>query len=387
MLSTTRSFTADQTGNNLLDSIRILQQTSMATSGHLPEQRGLVIRLSNIVTGMCRYVSAIDFLGNDTPRSKERVATYSHRVSEDVIEQRLTPLGRLFPSLLDHLHALSEYSGSGSPCGQIVYDFIQVFRVLFQRICDLAEADARSSQERFRTTKQPNTRQNQQCATSFSDMKPVTSPIIMKLCKLAISMFFHLDPAKSTHRAILEGCLFLLVTRVGEVLQDFTIGERPFGIQEVDATSRHNSHPRERRRVKSPNAANDTKASEAQAPYIIWMLSRTMRLSTSTSMSFVNKSITSSDQRSEAAQQDFPRSALYEDSHIRLQHTLVRAVFGDKFAANFEPALKPPPTASGDDLWTDLNTQIETVDVRDWFKNEVWRLVGWDVLRGNITWN
>ena len=313
------------------------------------------------------------------------MATYPQTVADDVIEQRLTPLGRLFPSLLDHLHTLSEYPGSGSLCGQIVYDFINVFRVLFQRICDLAKADAKSSQERIRTTKQPNTRQNKQCATSPSDGKPITSPIVMKLCKLTISMLFHLDPVKSTHRAILEGCFFLLVTRVGGVLRDFTVGERPFGIQEVDATSRRSSHPRERRQVKSPNAATDAEVSEAQAPYLIWMLSRTMRLSTS--MRLANKTIMSSDPRSETAPQDISRSALYDDAHIRLQHTLVRAVFGKKFAANFEPALEPPHTPLDDHLRTDWDTQIETADVRDWFKNEVWRLVGWDVLRGNITWN
>ena len=379
------SFTADEIGNNLLDSIRILQRTSMATSGHLPAQRELAIRLSNIATGICRYVSAIDFLGNSTPRSKERVASYPQTVADDVIEQRLTPLGRLFPSLLDNLHTLSEYPGSGSLCGQIVYDFINVFRVLFQRICDLARADAKSSQERFRTTKQPNTRQNKQCATSPSDRKPVASPFIMKLCKLAISMMFHLDPVKSTHRAILEGCFFLLVTRVGEVLREFTIGEKPFGIQEVDATSRRSLHPRERRQFKSPNAATDAEVPEAQAPYLVWMLSRTMRLSAS--MSLANKPITSSDPLSETAQRDISPSALYEDAHMRLQHTLVRAVFGEKYAAKFEPALEPAHTPLDDHLRTDWDTQIETADVRDWFKNEVWRLVGWDVLRGNISWN
>ena len=313
------------------------------------------------------------------------MATYPQKVPEDVIEQRLTPLGRLCPPLLDHLHTLSEYPGSGSLCGQIVYDFINVFHVLFQRTCDLAKANAKSSQERFRTTKQPNTRQYKQCATSPSDRKPATSPIIMKLCKLAISMLFHLDPVKSTHKAILEGCFFLLVTRVGEVLRDFTIGERPFGIQDVDATSRRASNPRERRQLKNSNAAIDAEDSEAQAPYLIWMLSRTMRLSTS--MSLANKTITSSDPRSETAPPDISRSALYEDAHIRLQHSLVRAVFGAKLAADFEPALEPPHTPLDDHFRTDLYTQIETVDVRDWFKNEVWRLVGWDVLRGNITWN
>ena len=225
------------------------------------------------------------------------------------------------------------------------------------------------------------------CATSPSDRKPATSPIIMKLCKLAVSMLFHLDPVKSSHKAILEGWLFPLGDSSGGGTQGLLPLER--GRSGSKKSIRHRGTariPEKGDESNLPIAATDAEASEAQAPYLIWMLSRTMGLSTS--MSFANKPITSSGRRSGTARQDISRGALYADAHIRLQHTLVRAVFGERLAAKFEPALEPPLISSGDDdLWTDLDPQIETVDVGDWFKDEVWRLVGWDVLRGNITWD
>ena len=257
--------------------------------------------------------------------------------------------------------------------------------MLFQRICDLAVAYTKSDQDRPETAKKEDNGRKKQYAT---DERPITSPIIMKLCKLGITMLFHLDPMKFTHKEILEGCLYLLLTRVGEVLKDFTIGDKPFGIDQRDTTSRNNSHPREGRQFRVSSAASDAEASEAQAPYLIWMLNRTQRFSSS--MSPATNAITTSrdDHRQEnAAQPESSRNAFYDDACIRLQHTLVKAVFGEQAAASFEPALQPPHSLPDDELMTEFETQTETTDVRDWFKNEVWRLVGWDVLRGNMAWD
>ena len=388
VLTALRFFDAHETGNNLLDSLRVLQRSSIATTGSSLRPKDLASILSNIADIICRHVSAIDLPVNSqnvtstallvpTPRLKEHV-TYPQTEPEDIIEQRLVPIGRTFPHFLTHLHTLSQFSGSGNLSGQIVYRFTNIFRVIFQRICDLAVANARSNQARSKTTKKRDG-QNEQCATRSFDKRPITSPTIMKLCKLAISMLFHLDSVKSTHKAILEGCFHLLVTRVGEVLKDFTIGRRSVGIQEDDATSRHSPRPRGRRQLKISSAANDAEASEAQAPYLIWILSRTQRLCSRVSHD--------GDWQPEIAPPDSSRDALHDYAPIRIQHTLVRAIFGEGLAATFEPALEPPHTPPDDDIRTDFDTQIETADVKDWFKKEVWRLVGWDVLRGNIAWD
>lgn len=177
---------------------------------------------------------------------------------------------------------------------------------------------------------------------SSSDERPATPPIIMKLCKLVITLLYNLDPAKSTHKNILEGYLYHLVTRVGKALESFTIGGRPFGIQSFFT------------------AASDAEAFEAQAPYLIWMLNCTQQFSSRISLS---------------------TNAI--DARIRLQNTLFRAVFGDQANAIFEPALEPPQSPPDNEIMTDIDAQTGAADIRDWFKSEVWRLIGFDVLRDN----
>lgn len=260
------------------------------------------------------------------------------------MEQRLGIIGRTFPHFLFHLHTLSQFSETGNLCGRVIYRFIDIFRVLFQRICDLAVITARSDQHRPKTMENGHYGPRPQSATSSSDDRPAQPPIIMKLCKLVITLLLQLDPIKSTHKNILEGCLYHLLTRIGKVLESFTIGGRPFGIQhDLNSMS---------------TAASDTEAFEAQAPYLIWMLSCTQRFSPSLSS-----------------------ATNVIDARIQLQNTLVKAVFGQQASSSFEPALKPPQLPADDELMTEFDTLTETTDVRGWFKSEVWRLVGWDVLR------
>ena len=390
-LPATRSFAAYETGYNLLDNLRNLQGSSISRRGNTLGPKDLALKLSSIAIDICRHASAIDLPTNvqkvtktalraTSARSKENVAAYNQTGPEDIVEHWLIPIGRTFPHLFVHLHTLSQFSGSGRLCGQVIHRFIDVFRVLFRRICDLAVAYTQSDQDRPETAKKQDNGRKKQHAT---DGRPTTSPIIMKLCKLVINMLFHLDPMSFTHKEILEGCLYLLLTRVGEVLKDFTIGDNPFGIDERDTTSRNNSHSREGRQFRVSSAASDAEASEAQAPYLIWMLNRTQRFSSSMSPAIDAITTSRNDHRqNNAARPESSRNALYDDACIRLQHTLVKAVFGEQAAASFEPALEPPHSLPDDELMTEFDTQTETTDVKDWFKNEVWRLVGWDVLRG-----
>ena len=388
-LSAARSFAAYETGHNLLYNLRNLQGNSVARIGNDFRPQDLASRLSNFTRNTRDYVRAFDLPANfqrvtstalraSSQRSKEHVTSFTRTEPDDIIEQRLIPIERVFPHFLLHLHTLSQFSGSRNLCGRVVHNFIDVFRVLLQRISDLAVTHTKSGQDGPEITKKRDIGRKKQHATSSSDNGPATSPMIMKLCKLMINMLLQLDPMKSTHKEILEGYFYLLTTRVGEVLKHFTIGDRPFGIEASDTTSIQNPYPREGRHFRMSNAASEAEDSEAQAPYLIWILNRSQPFS-----SAITKS--PDDRRHiNMAQPDSSRDDLYEDARIRLQHTLVRAVFGGQAAASFEPALKPPHNPSEDELVTEFDKQNETVDVSDWFKNQVWRLVGWDVLRGNM---
>ncbi len=229
-LSATRSFAAYETGHNLLDNLRNLQKTSIARMVNDFRPQDLASRLSNFTRTIIDYVRAFDIPANvqratrtalcaSSQRSKEYAVSYTRTEPDDITEQQLILIGRIFPHFLLHLHTLSQFSGSRDLCGPVVHDFIDVFRVLLQCISDLAVRHAKSGQDGPKITKKRDNGREKQHATSSFDKRPATSPVIMKLCKLVITMLLQLDPMKSTHKEILEGYLYLLMTRVGEMLK------------------------------------------------------------------------------------------------------------------------------------------------------------------------
>ena len=391
-----------RSGNSFLHSLQNLQKLSIARKEKSLGPEPLACELRKVATNLCRHVSAIDHtarfqsaavvtgsaLTSPNPISKEQVAIYPRSEPGAIIEKRLMQIGQAFPHFLAHLHTLSELPESGILCGKVISQFIKIFHLLFQRICDLAVADAKPNQGTPMTRKKQNNGHEKPDATYSFDKRPATSPSIMKTCRLAISLMVHLDPAKFTHKKILEGCFYLLVTRVGGVLRDFTIGESPFGILEKVAISNHDPYHQEERQLNISDERSNTAASvvsDAQAPYLIWMLGHVPPFSSSISPAPNGTTTSLGDNRQ--IQPDGSYCTIFNDSHLQLQRTLVRAVFGEEAAGSFQPALEPPDVLSDDDLVTDIEIPTETADMKDWFKNEVWRLVGWDVLRGKIAWD
>ena len=390
-----------RSGNNFLHRLQILQKLSIARKEKSSGPEPFARELRKFATDLCHHVSAIQHtarsqsvglvtssaLTSPNPISKEQAAVYPRSEPGSTIEKRIIQIGRAFPHFLAHLHTLSELPESEVLCGKVISESIEIFRLLFQRICDLAVADAKPNQDTPMTRKKHNNDREKPDATYSFDKRPATSPSIMRICRLAISLMLSLDPAKPTHKKILEGCLYLLVTRVGRVLRDFTIGESQFGSVNKVATPDYDPY-QEERQLNAPGEGSNTAASmvsDAQAPYLIWMLGHVPSFSSSMSPAPNGTATSLGDSRQ--FQPDDAYCTMYSDAHLQLQRTLVRAVFGEEVAASFQPALEPPDVLSDDDLVTDFEIPTETADVRDWFKNEVWRLVGWDVLRGRIVWD
>ena len=390
-----------RSGNNFLHRLKILLNLSIARKEKSLGPEPFARELRKFAIDLCHHVSATDHtarshsvdlatssaVNSPNPISKEQAAICPQSEPGSIIEKRIIQIGRAFPHFLAHLHTLSELPESEVLCGKVISEPIKIFRLLFQRICDLAVADAKPDQGTPVTRKKQNNDHEKPDATYSFDKRPATSPSIMRTCRLAISLMLSLDPAKPTHRKILEGCLYLLLTRVGRVLRDFTIGESPFGNVNEVATLDYDTYQEERQLNNSGEGSNTVASvvSDAQAPYLIWMLDHVPSLSSS--MSPAPNGTTTSLGDSRQIQPDGSYGTIYNDAHLQLQRTLVRAVFGEEVAASFQPALEPPDVVSDDDLMTDFEIPTETADVRDWFKNEVWRLVGWDVLRGKIAWD
>ena len=80
-----------------------------------------------------------------------------------------------------------------------------------------------------------------------------------------------------------------------------------------------------------------------------------------------------------------PKGRLSSLAKDRLQRTLVHCMFGDNTDDEFLDILtKPMPSMRVNNLAS--VAKVDDHEVEQWFKEEVWRLVGWDVMAKEAGW-
>jgi len=219
-----------------------------------------------------------------------------------------------------------------------VYSFVKLFRDLLDRIGDLA-----ASRITHNTSKDAQN-VSKEAKTAFASAKD--DKTTSELCRLLITMAASLEVSNLMHQNIIDGLLFFLLTRVGQLLFVFSDD-----IQAQNKTT--TSHLFQGNFVP-------------EGPHLIFLLTHLTPLIRSASLVLAKK------------------------AKMTLQHTLLNAVFGAQ-TGDFVHALREPYFPP-DNLDADADADVHTLasrddgNVRDWYKHEIWRCLGWEVLADHIAW-
>ena len=192
---------------------------------------------------------------------------------------------------------------------------------------------------------------------------PRLSRGILQLGELIVKFVDCLDTTKPAHKIILEGFLFIFLDRIGKGLKHSVF--EPYATnQNAQEDSRKDNPPIAS--LFSRANSQENVSFKAQAPYLIWLLERIQPLKLLPPHSV------------EPPQSATPDTNITSFARDQLQYTLLKAVFGDDAPADYEPALELVSTLT--DVPVPGSASVD-VDVKDWYMHEVWRLLGWDVLR------
>jgi hypothetical protein len=191
----------------------------------------------------------------------------------------------------------------------------------------------------------------------------VASQISQLLGSIAIS----LDLSYAVHRTLFEGLLYILLTRVGTLLCIFVF---------QDLQIRPDLHV-DQTKLPLPQGLQGVKlddqslhAMQMEAKHLIWPLERSLALLDTCASS-----------SSTLGPQDAPETmAWVAKMKQQLQGTLLQALFGSDCSV-FPHTLQQPETLDTHELEKLQNcAQIPEQSVPDWFTQEIWRLLGWDLL-------
>lgn len=301
--------------------------------------------------------SAADALVNSV-REKKITAGRSNTTILQNKKPEVTSVMHGVESALQLLHqALGKITGSEqgtSEAGQVTYYIVSLYEAAMKAL----EQHCKVRSEQISATAKTNTKPaKKKSAKSKRAQQKVDDEVAGQITRLLGTMILLLDLTRAEHRNIFEGALFILLNRVGRLLCLFVF-------QDLQLRPDLRVDPS---KLPLPQGLKDFSlnekslcAAKLEAKHLIWVLERALaHLETSPSS---------------------PSSQFTSKIRRSLQSTLLQAVYGTDNKC-FQGALQqsvPPDTQE----LTRLRAcaQIPEQTVSDWFTQEVWRLLGWEML-------
>ncbi|KAJ8166054.1 hypothetical protein LV155_002570 [Aspergillus fumigatus] len=291
-------------------------------------------------------LTAVCWRGHTTRPSKKPVL----QAKRPHLEQVLHSIKCAFQLILKALEKLAETENDLHGKGQLAYHLIKLYQAIataLEQYCISKSGQISASAGSSKTPKSKPSKKSTSAKPCQGLENPTTTPVdevASQISRLLGSIAISLNLSYAVHRTLLEGLLCILLTRTKLPL--------PQGLQGVklDDLSLH--------------------AMQMEAKHLIWPLERSLTLlDTCTSSS------------STLGPQDAPETmAWLAKVKQQLQGTLLQALFGSDHSV-FPHALQQPEPPDTHELERLQNcTQIPEQSVPDWFTQEIWRLLGWDLL-------
>ncbi|KAF1835597.1 hypothetical protein BDW02DRAFT_282884 [Decorospora gaudefroyi] len=284
---------------------------------------------------------------------------------------------RAFMSILVGISKLTESDKDTRLTSLIICELADMFKTALQSI----ETSARHTAADFLSQPPPPKRS-----------KAKTAPVVVKesvparaVAHLLISFLGFLERTDPVHQKIFDGFVFILFECIGKRLYYFTFG------QNRSSSIEGNILP-----IPEPNDALEIKKRETGALAIrlevkalILILERAMGLApnhmnpqtarTSHTPNRVTRTLSVKNLTTTS------RARLSPLAKDRLQRTLVACMYGGKSDDEFLDVLtKPMPSMRLGSLQN--VAKVDDKEVESWYKEEIWRLVGWDILARESGW-
>lgn len=371
------SLLSDRIGCNLPYNVFILQ--SLASKRPLRGHE-VAVALSRVSSDISLILSSLKFpahtkngsSSNVTTRSQWQNSCEASKTEGQDLDTRLLAIESIFPCLQNVINRLTEGVQGVVAQPRVIHGIIGILRDLLERLLAFAAADGKnSSYASYSAEKKPH------------DMAAFSLPdgTVMKLCRLIIRIATSLDLRRALDQKILDGFLYFLLGRIGTILRLFVFGPDS---NEILQSNCENST------LKIPPISYDEerKSAEAQAPYLIYILARIIPFAGEHRIDATKHAV----QAPKLSILALKSARLSHPAFATLQSTLLAAFFGPMGSGEFEDRLASPPSYDQDpDSRTAIELDAGSLDtaecMADWFKAEVWRVLGWEVLGEKIAWD
>ena len=378
--------------DSLLHHVNLLQQLSMQST---PEAE-------QIATHLYKVFELIHSLVSPEPQENQNSLAENSRKASDISDLEEQPstssllrtISKLLPVLLQGMSHTTQAGQSQFPGGAIIYRFVETYSAILHQVCHLASRTKVPTTPISTTFNPCGSLQREQLVQSQTNgtvIIPSTthSDHLLGLCDLAVAMTMALRCKNPSEARMLEGCLSHLITMIGSGLRTSIFGSSNLDHSDSNSVAGDN----EPSYSPTQNPEHDLlrqadRLLSAQAPYLIYILARTP----TNLPSITNPSTTSHSSHAippPAPHPQTPSSVLLNLTRRKMQNTLLTAVFPDNALCLMKQqqqsqTLQQPEEPQSTTALRQFEERDDLVsgvmEMRDWFKSEVFRLVGWDAL-------
>jgi hypothetical protein len=295
----------------------------------------------------------------------------------------LTISARAFMSVLVGITTMMDASRDDRLPGLIICELAETFKTALLAIEQSAHQTANSFSSTSSSASAPPKSSKSKATTGVVK----ESIAARSLAHFLISLMGLLDKTNTIHQRIFDAFAFLLIERVGKRLNYCTFGRHRSENIEACLTPLPES---------TDSAAKAKQNTEAlgirlELKALVLILERAMGLAPHHMNPPTSKAAKNSNANrigrtlSMKTLPAAPKGRLSSLAKDRLQRTLVTCMYGQNQNDEFLDVLtKPIPSMR---IGTLQNVaKIDDKDVEQWYKEEVWRLVGWDIMARETGW-
>ncbi|KAA8621854.1 hypothetical protein PtrSN002B_005267 [Pyrenophora tritici-repentis] len=288
----------------------------------------------------------------------------------------LSVCARAFMSVLVGMAKLTESNASTQLSSLVVCELVNMFK---SALLSVASSARQTAQDFLSQPPQPKRSKGNATANLIKE-----SVSARAVAHLLISFLGFLERSNPVHQKIFDGFVFVLFERVGKRLYYCTFGHHRSASIETNILP----PPEPKDDIETAKRDAETLAIRLEVKVLVLILERAMGLAPN-HMNPQNARSSQSNRVSRNMSMKSPatasRARLSSLAKDRLQRTLVACMYGSKADDEFLDVLtKPLPPMR---LTSMQNVaKVEDKDVEAWFSEEVWRLVGWDILAREDGW-
>lgn len=380
---------AQETVDNDLDFLEVLGKDGITLMEALFKLHSLC-RVTDpdpdtLCTNLVRSASAIGKMILFVARNFESLSRQGHKNSgptsldkdKSDFANALSVCARAFMSILVGADKLVKTESDKRLESLVVCELAGMFKTA---LCAIETSAQLTAQSVLSQPPGPKRSKAKACSNAVKESAPARA-----VAHLLISFLGLLEKSDALHQKIFDGFVFVLFERVGKRLYYSTFGQ-------------HRTSSVERNILPVPEVEDavgilkrdcDALAMRLEARALILILERAMGLApnhmNSQNMRASQAPSRASRTMSIKAIATTSRARLSPLAKDRLQRTLIACMYGHDSSDEFLDVLTKPMAQMRLGAMQNV-ARVEDEDVETWYKEEVWRLVGWDILARESAW-